>query len=508
MSAPAPLPPRRRSMAATAIVATVALVASTSGCSSGGAGSYQLTASFRRAIGVYPGSPVRVLGMDVGRVVRVRNAQDRVIVTMSVGADRPIAADATASIIPLSLLGERYIEISPAYRSGPRLRDGGRFRRTSVPAEVDELLRGLRDYLGQIKPGNARDVVSRLAEVLGGQGKDLNSLLQHGAGTLALLADKSSALGDIVNSLAELSSTLKGRTATLQSLLDNYALVTQVLTANGGDLDAAIRDLDAATRELASLLVAHRQPLKRDVAELTKVGKTVDRNLDRLGTTMRATVRLFEAAGRAYDPGRNMLNLNNQADPYLTSALIAYRLRDRLAGICRRLGVASCGDPASSFFNGLVGLIPSLLAGQEGRSPAPPAAPTSTPPGGAGGGQPPPPAPAGPAAAPSMNDLLTLVMGRIARQLSPDQVKALQTYSRDLLVALASLSDEQLAALAGFTPDQLARLRGVAPADLARTIDRIRAGTDPSKLLDPLPLPPPPKVTIPFPSTTLPGLGG
>src|SRR5690606_24709595 len=115
--------------------------------------------------------------------------------------------------------------------------------------------------------------------------------------------------------------------------------------------DGAITQLDRASVELAGLLEAHEDPLRTDVRILATASGTVAANTDNLQLTLDSTVKLFEAAGRAYDARTNTLRVNNQISAELTSDLIVGRLRDRIAGICRRLGIPTCSDPASPLLN-------------------------------------------------------------------------------------------------------------------------------------------------------------
>src|SRR6266542_3698218 len=79
-------------------------------------------AEFIRAVQVFPAVKVRVLGVDVGRVLSVRNAPGSVNVTFEVTrTDIPLPANVQAAVVPMSLLGERYIQLFPAYQGGPIL---------------------------------------------------------------------------------------------------------------------------------------------------------------------------------------------------------------------------------------------------------------------------------------------------------------------------------------------------------------------------------------------------
>jgi len=480
--------PAVRRAVAVAVVAVSALAGT--GCSVFGErkGGYELTASFDRAVGLYPGSKVRVIGIDIGRVTEVEPEGDGVTVTMDIEDGQEIPADASATIVPLSLLGERYIQVGPAYTGGPALEPGDEITDTRVPAEFDELLRGLQDVTGAIDPGAASDLVTEMATLLDGQGEEISSLLEEGAGAVEILADKATKIGDIVESLAGLSEALRDRTGSVEELLRNYNLLAEVLVANRDDLDATITQLDRAVVALTGLLERHGQDLPADVEVLTQAGSTLEVNIDRLHSTLADTVRLFETAERAYDPERRMLRVNNQLDQSLTQDLIASRLRDRLAGICRRLGLGECSDPTSDFFAGITDLLPDLLDPEnlalQADDPAP--TPTTAPPATTA---PAPPAPTVPPVAvpppPDLDELLRQVLERIGDLLDDDQRRVLEGLDATLLEAIPRLRDEQLAALTRLTPEQLARLEGVDPTQLGAAIDALLAEA-PADQLDPL----------------------
>ena len=325
-----------------------------------GGGGYRLTANFTQGIGLYPGSPVRVLGIDVGKIIDVTNRGNLVRIDMDLNKGTRLPADVKAAIVPVSLLGERYIQFGPVYTGGPQLAQGALIplSHTRVPVEIDELLRGLKDFFGGITPQNAHDLVSNLATVIDGEGLQLNQLINNAAGTLQVLADKGNDLGQLVDSLAQLTTTLRTHTDAIVQLVRNYDTVSGVLAQNKAALDETVTQLTRVATELADLITRHQDPLKQDVGVLTTAGRTLDRNIASLDTTLSSTVRLFEAAGRAYDPQRNMLPLSTQGAPDVTGEVGAARLRDRLSGVCRRLAAklapaplrpsTTCGDLSST----------------------------------------------------------------------------------------------------------------------------------------------------------------
>lgn len=483
----------------TGVLAALAVAAIIPACSLTGTPSgYDIKARFVSAIDVYPNSSVRVQGISVGQILKVQPRGRHVLVTMRIKNGTKLPADAGAALVPQSLLGERYVQLTPVYNGGPVMKPNAVIpqSRTSVPSEFDDLLRSLRDFAGQIKPKNATGLVRNLADLVSGQGRYINDLIDSGSGTLRLLADKSTELGDIIDSLSELSSTLQGHTAEIQHLIEGYNTLSGTLAGSANDISRVITALNDLASQVSDLLERHEQPLQFDVGQLTHATRSLDRNFDSVSLTLSSVVKLFAAAQRAYDPGRNVLNLNNAMDNSSYATLIGYRLRDRLAGICRRIPalqtlLPNCGDVTApdNPFNQLVGQLINGLTGQ-------PASATAATPSNAQGTTPSASTTAAPspnAAAPSAPDLLAMIQKLLAtagaKQLG-DQVNALRGLDWNLLSAIPTLNSDQLDTLAKLTPKELAGLKKVPADKLATVLDRIRLHQlDPRSLVSPV-LPP------------------
>ncbi|MDT7750803.1 MAG: phospholipid/cholesterol/gamma-HCH transport system substrate-binding protein, partial [Pseudonocardiales bacterium] len=84
----------------------------------------RLTAYFDRAVGLYDGSDVRVLGVKVGTVRDVTPEGPLVRVDLTVDPKYPIPAGASAAIIASSLVSDRYVQLTPAYLDGPTMATG------------------------------------------------------------------------------------------------------------------------------------------------------------------------------------------------------------------------------------------------------------------------------------------------------------------------------------------------------------------------------------------------
>ena len=84
----------------------------------GGNDQRTLTADFPRTVSLYVGSDVRVLGVPVGKIDSVTPSGTDVIVKMHYDANVQIPANAKAVIVSPSIVGDRFVQLTPAYTGG------------------------------------------------------------------------------------------------------------------------------------------------------------------------------------------------------------------------------------------------------------------------------------------------------------------------------------------------------------------------------------------------------
>lgn len=301
-------------------------------------------ARFSRAIQVFPGNSVRVLGVSIGRVIDVNNVADSVDVMFRID-DETVAlpADVKATIVPISLLGERYIQLFPSYNGGAKFTGSTiDLASTSVPAEQDELLRSLQDYFGALDPAKVAKFVTNAATVLEGNGENLNKLIDRGSAAISVLAGKRDSLAGLIQEFNTLTTSLSTRQSQIADVINSYNSVSKTLNDNRAALEGTITGLNQAASELASLLIEHREPLGADIKSLTRTMRTLSKNADRFVDTAHWSKRLFDTAYRAGDRQRKWLRLGNQGEPL--TQLLEQRLKDRLKGVCLRLDLNQCSN--------------------------------------------------------------------------------------------------------------------------------------------------------------------
>ena len=77
-----------------------------------------VTAHFSRAVSIYEGSQVFVLGVPIGTVTAVVPEGNSVRVEMEYDAEHKVPADAQAVIVTPTLVADRFVQLTPAWTEG------------------------------------------------------------------------------------------------------------------------------------------------------------------------------------------------------------------------------------------------------------------------------------------------------------------------------------------------------------------------------------------------------
>ena len=129
---------------------------------------FQVKATFESANSIRAGSPVRIAGVNVGKVKKVEasDGSDTSVVTLQLNKQAlPIHEDATAKIRPrIFLEGNFFVDLRPGSPQAPELSDGGviKVTRTASPVQLDEVLTSLQSDTRQ----DLKDVLDGLAVAL------------------------------------------------------------------------------------------------------------------------------------------------------------------------------------------------------------------------------------------------------------------------------------------------------------------------------------------------------
>ncbi len=347
-----------------ALITTLAVVAT--GCSVFGGGTMDVQAEFRRTFNLFPQSPVTVLGVDVGEVVDIETSpgSEVVTVTMRIDEDVEVSRDSSAVVLTSSLLGERYVQLVNGEEDEPLGPDTViPIERTHVPFEFDEVLEGLNDFVGGLESEEVARLVTNLSDLLEGNGAQLGETIDAASGAVAALKDNDEELIELAGAVADLNETIATRDQELAALLEDWIRVTDTLTSESTDLDGALDNLVVLTRQIAEIMLEHRETLSQDIDTVTRVGRTLNRHLDEQSTAILGAAELFRHAERVVDRESNMLPLVNHSEEGLGTDL-----EDALIGSLTRRLEALCVESGGSEeeCSQLGGMLEELEEGEGG----------------------------------------------------------------------------------------------------------------------------------------------
>jgi phospholipid/cholesterol/gamma-HCH transport system substrate-binding protein len=248
---------------------------------------YTLKATFANAANISTNSPVRIAGVNVGKVIETSRDGDATTVTFTVeGKGRPIHDDAFAEIrARIFLEGNFFIDLDPGSPSAPELDSGATIpvTHTSTAVQLDQIFSALqspvRADLSRVlesygealthEPTAAEDA-TQLPEVKGKTGAEgLNGSFRYGgpAGRYsaqvnqALLGTSPGDLSRLVASAGRAFGALANREADLKGLIVNFDTFTGALAAQSTNLSITVHRLAPTLRTARRSLVALNRTL-------------------------------------------------------------------------------------------------------------------------------------------------------------------------------------------------------------------------------------------------------
>ena len=292
----------------------------------GGGGGYELTAYFPRAVSLYPSSQVRVLGLPAGSVGEVEAQGDRVRAVIHVNGDITVPENVRAAIVPMSLIGERYVQLFPAWKEGqPKASDGDviPLDRTRVPVEPDEALQALKEFLDSLDPDGLGRLVGNAADTLKGNGRQLNQTITSASELLGNLAEKDDTIVSLLENFDEFAATLRTRERQLGEIMDAFAGASGVLADERRNIEQLVEGLGTLSNNTVDLVSEHSARLARDVEILTRATQSIETNIDSVGQLLDSGPVLVHGLRDAYNPDLHAIDLRTALSPAVADVLDA-----------------------------------------------------------------------------------------------------------------------------------------------------------------------------------------
>ena len=242
----------------------------------GGPATRPISAQFQEVPGLFAGNNVDVLGIKVGKVTAIHPGPGYVTVDMQVNSSVKLPANASAVLMAPMVVSDRFIQLGPAYSSGPTLPDHSMIplSRTAIPQTVDAVVNTLNQLALQLGPQGANKngalsgLVHQLAVQLGPNGQDFHNAVVNFSQALGALSANSPALAGTLTNLGQLSQALADHSSDYRSFATNLSAVSQVLANDRQDISATLQSLQTLFANLTSFINADGANLGSSISNL------------------------------------------------------------------------------------------------------------------------------------------------------------------------------------------------------------------------------------------------
>ena len=301
-----------------------------------------ITVDFERSVSLYEGSKVRILGVDVGTVEKLTPRGENVRARISWDGEYDVPADAQAVIVSPSVVGDRFVQLVPAYTGGAKLSDGAHLdqSRTGTPTELDETFAALDEVATTLGPkglnedGAVSDLLANSAKNLDGKGAEIRESIEALSKLTATADGSKDELFASVEQVERFVSSLEANDASVRRFNASLAGVSDVLAGEGDDLQLAVRELAAALQQVQSYVADNRTALRKNVNGLSKVTKSLSKQRKDLDKILKSGPESLANLATAYNPTNGTIDARTSLRGGKTGEFTVMTTAEQVQGYC------------------------------------------------------------------------------------------------------------------------------------------------------------------------------
>ncbi len=296
---------------------------------------YDVIVRFDNVAGLDKDAPVRVAGVEIGRVKDIRLQDHKARVILKINPDVKLGKDFTAVIKTQGLLGEKYVSLIPGSPQAPPVEPGGEITRTTTYEDFDKLIARLSGVTRDIK-----EITSTLSRVLGGTRgeKSLRNIVMNLEKVTKdldkVVIQNSNKIDRMMSNFEEFSKVLRDNSP---QLIHNLTVLTknmnELIEENRGSLKESLENLRAATGRLEETLTSiteftkEIQPkLEGTFSSIQKVSEKIEKGEGTIGklvndeTTVKKLNETLEGVNKLVKQGERFKTFIGVRGEYLFDA--------------------------------------------------------------------------------------------------------------------------------------------------------------------------------------------
>ncbi|MFE1878399.1 MCE family protein [Streptomyces diastatochromogenes] len=256
---------------------------------------YHVTVEFRDVMDLVPQSAVKVDNVTVGAVEKVELDGWHARVRLRIADSVKLPGNTVAELRQTSMLGEKYVALSPPDGTQPvgRLRDGDRIplSRSGRNPDVEEVLSALSALLNGGGVAQLKTITVELNKALDGRESRVKSLLKELDTFLGGLDDQRADIVRALKGVDRLAERLKKEKTTIAEAVDTMPPALKVLADQRRDLTKMLTGLSRLGKTGTKVVnasrddtVANLRQLRPILQQLNKAGDDLPNSLELLTT--------------------------------------------------------------------------------------------------------------------------------------------------------------------------------------------------------------------------------
>ncbi|MDP3968174.1 MAG: MCE family protein [Nocardioides sp.] len=231
-------------------------------------------AEFTTASMLDKGDDVRVAGVKVGDVRSVEIVDgSRALVTFRAHEGLQLTKASRAEIRFLNLVGDRYLALERGAPDAEEIEPGATIpvENTRPALDLSALFSGFRPLFEALQPAQVNELSLNIVRTLQGESGTVESLLANTASLTSHLADRDQLIGQVVDNLTSVLTTVDDRHGELDTLVVELDRWMGSLAQDREVIGEAVDSVGGLSQVLADLLEEGRPLLRRDIAELREL---------------------------------------------------------------------------------------------------------------------------------------------------------------------------------------------------------------------------------------------
>lgn len=271
------------------------------------ADTYEIDAIFTDATGVLHGDPVKIAGVEIGKVSSFLVERGEAHVTMEINGDIELPENTLADIKFRNLLGQRVVNLErPKSPSAESLADGGVIpvENTQPALDLSVVFNNLRPLIQSTNPEDINTVSRAVLAIFKGNEHDLEGVLGNTGELTKALADGDQRLAKLIENLDDVTTILNNESGSVRKGLKQFTEFMTSLAQVTPELERTVDQLDTASGKFGSLVRRNRSNLDQELTDLATLLHIVEENLGPLDRIARQLKEVLLATARTQSYGK------------------------------------------------------------------------------------------------------------------------------------------------------------------------------------------------------------